>query len=87
MSNRGFLILVLVAAVIATVIALVAIFPEAVSSESSLMQAIYLMTILTLVGSNLIIRRIPINFALKATVTWLSIGLIVILVYRFYNAA
>lgn len=87
MSNRGFLILGLAAAVVATVIVLVGIFPEALSSESSWMQALYLMVILALAGSSLLLRRIPINFALKATVIWLGIGLIVILAYQFYNAA
>lgn len=76
----------LAAAIIATLIALVAIFPEALSSESSWMQAIYLMAILTLVGSSLILRRTPINFALKAIVIWLGIGLVIISAYRFYNS-
>lgn len=86
MNNRGFIMLGLAAAIIATLIALVAIFPEALSSESSWMQAIYLMAILTLVGSSLILRRTPINFALKAIVIWLGIGLVIISAYRFYNS-
>ncbi len=86
MNNRGFMMLGLAAAIIATLIALVAIFPEALSSESSWMQAIYLMAILTLVGSSLILRRTPINFALKAIVIWLGIGLVIISAYRFYNS-
>lgn len=87
MSNRRFFILFLIAVVIATAIAFVAIFPETLSSESSWMQVIYLMAVLTLVGSSFIFRRMPMDFALKAIVIWLGIGLVIILVYKIYSAA
>lgn len=87
MSNRTIFMLALIAAIIATVIAAAGVFPEVLSSESSWMQVIYLVAVLALVGSSLILRRMPAEFAIKAIIIWLGIGFIIILAYQFYNPA
>lgn len=85
MSKHG-LILILIAATMATAIALTVIFSQVMFSESAWMQAIYLLSILALIGGRFILyKRMTLGFALKSAVIWLSIGFIIVLAYRFYN--
>lgn len=85
MSKHGF-ILILIAATMATAIALTVIFSQVMFSESAWMQALYLLSILALIGGRFILyKRMTFGFALKAAVIWLSIGFIIVLVYRFYD--
>jgi len=83
-KTRGWLTWAFIAAVAALVLALVWVFPEALSDRDDQIHLTRSLAILALVGSSLILsRRFEPGSALKGIAVWVAIGFVVFGLYSF----